>query len=253
MFLKTYWVILFGILMIAVTARANEHESAGSGEEHGGGAQHAEAAVEEEAAPEPGALIIRESPAEIMIPSRIWDLIYSDEKNKPRVVFSPVRLQMKERNSGVLTQENINIQFPRGGGEVDLAQFVTDKRGSFFVNFKFENGNTPESSYVFFVSRNRKRRVDGSILGSGCKSFHEIKNYLGKVDKEGGILVNTTRLRHLSVLGGSFVFANVTGKEVRLAQISFKDSKNPKYFCDAVQSTDSKNSEEASDESIEGL
>jgi hypothetical protein len=241
------------LLTVFVSARANDKEAPA---DHGGGADKAsssaEATAEEEAPPEPGTLVVRESPAEIMIPSKIWDLIYADEKSKPRVVFAPVKLQMKERNPGILTQEEVIIQFPRGGGEVDLSQFVTEKRGSFFVNFTFEKGGAPESSYVFFVSRNRKRKVDGMILGSGCKSFYDVKTYLGKTDKQGGILVNTTRLRHLSVLGGSFVFANVTGKEVRLAQVSFKDSKNPKYFCE-VKSTPSQKSEEAKDESAEGL
>ncbi len=212
-----------------VMANGDGHEASGTQ-----AAEHAAPviAIEEVIEDEPGAIQVRQSPDEIMIPGSIWEHIYSDEKNKPHLTFVPLRVQMREKNPGVLSQEVSVIQLPRGGGEIDLSHFVKDKKGSFFVQFTFDKNVSPEKSFVYFVSRNRKRKVDGEILGSGCKSYYDIKKYIAKTDKAGGILLNTTRLRHLSVLGGTFIFANVIGKEVRLSQVTFTDSKNAKYFCD---------------------
>lgn len=200
--------------------------------------------IEDVVEEEPGAIQVRETPSEVMIPSSLWEQIYSDPQSKPHLTFVPLKVQLKEKNSGILTKEEIVIQLPRGGGEIDLAQFVKTKQGSFYVKFYFDQKVSAEKSFVYFVSRNRKRRVDGELLGSGCRSYFDVKNYLTKSEKTGGLLLNTTRLRHLSVLGGTFVFAHVIGKEVRLSQITFKDSKNPKYFCESKPGGNSKNNDE---------
>lgn len=193
---------------------------------------------------EPGAIQVRETPSEVMIPSSIWDHIYSDPQSKPHLTFVPLKIQLKEKNPGILSKEEIVIQLPRGGGEIDLSQFVKTKQGSFFVQFLFDQKVSAEKSFIYFVSRNRKRKVDGEILGSGCKSYFDVKQYLTKAEKTGGLLLNTTRLRHLSVLGGTFVFAHVIGKEVRLSQVTFRDSKNLKYFCESRPGANSKNNSE---------
>ena len=242
---------IFVFSLMLAFANSDTHEASGAhGPEHPAPVADIEEVIEDE----PGTILVRESPEEVMIPSQIWDLIYTEEKNKPSVIFVPIKVQLSEKNPGVLSKEEVSVQFPRGGGEIDLSQFVTsEKRGSFFVRFLFDKKANPEKSFVYFVSRNRKRKVNGEILGSGCKSFVDIKKFLTKSEKSGGILVNTTRLRHLSVLGGTFVFANVIGKEVRLSQVTFKDTKNSKYFCASKIENKSVKSGDPNSESAESL
>jgi hypothetical protein len=43
--------------------------------------------------------------------------------------------------------------------------------------------------------------------------------------------VNKTRNRHLTLLGGTFVFSVNDGKQMRISQVTFTDSRNPEYFC----------------------
>jgi hypothetical protein len=162
-------------------------------------------------------------------------------------------IELKEKNPGVLREKDISIQFPRGGGEVDLAQYVNDKQGSFFLRFDFEKANNMEiNQKIFFISQNRKRKLDGIIHGSGCKSFFNVKAYVSKMNDKEGILLNTTQLRHLSVLGGTFLFANVGPHEIRMAQITFKDSKHPQYFCEPTPKK-TPAEKEMTDESAESL
>lgn len=216
-----YWLLLFSL-----AAGANSDSA-----EHGSSTAVTPVEDEPPLVEEKGTISVHEAPGEVLIPSKIWDIVFHGEQVKPRLIFVPIRLRLKQKNPEILSQELLTFQFPRGGGELDLSQFVRDKRGSFYVDFEFEHDKSPETSYVFFVSHSRKRKVENEIWGSGCRSFYQIGNYLKMVGKKGGLLVNTTRFRHLSVLGGSFVFVNITGKEVRLAQITFKDSKNSQFFC----------------------
>lgn len=191
---------------------------------------------------------VTESPEDLMVPSEVWDLL--SEEEKPHLVFVPMAVQLVEKTPGVLKEKDITFQFPRGGGAIDLSRYVNDIQGSFYVKFEFEP--LPEAieatQKIYFISQNRKRKLDGEILGSGCNSFFDVKPYVTSVNAKSGILVNTTRMRHLSVLGGTFLFANVSGKNIRLAQVTFTDKKevNSKYFCEHVSkiSTSGKGSDE---------
>lgn len=199
-------------------------------------------------------VLIHETPQDLKVPAAVWDLL--SEQPAPRLVFVPLRVELIEKTPGVLSRKTLEFQMPRGGGEVDLSHYVKEKQGSFYVDFDFVKNVLPENLRVFFISQNRKRKLDGVIHGSGCKSFYDVKNHLLKSSKNGGLLVNTTRMRHLSVLGGTFLFAANVGKEVHLTQVTFKDSKNRKYFCDpkSAKSPSVKNGEkEMNDESAEGL
>ena len=45
--------------------------------------------------------------------------------------YSEIEVKLTEKNSGVLTNSVIEIKFPKAGGQVDLAQYVKNSRGSF--------------------------------------------------------------------------------------------------------------------------
>ena len=185
---------------------------------------------------------ITESPDEIQIPSRIFDLI-NPQNLKINLVFVPVTLILKEKNPGILKKPELRIEYPRGGGTLDLSQWLTGRQGSFYVRFEFDEGSGHDGKKTFFVSRVRKRRVENEILGSGCRKFMEIQSALNRSAKSEGLLVNTTHQRHLAVLGGSFVFTSLQGKELRLSQVSFIDRTQSQYFCSPAEKSEKSSAE----------
>jgi hypothetical protein len=223
---------VFTVFSLSVSGANESHEGA---HEHEVAPAHEETpAPDHESAPvDYTEMRIIDSPEEIKVPISLWNLL--SEEARPTLIFVPVAVILTEKNPGVLKQSPVKIVFPRGGGAVDLAQFINNKQGSFYVKFEFEQDSPKEAQgFIFFVSQARKRKIDGEVFGSGCKKFMDIHKGLALASKSQGILVNTTRSRHLSVLGGNFIFASVLRKEIRLAQVSFKDSSHPEYFCGSL-------------------
>jgi hypothetical protein len=172
---------------------------------------------------------IIDPPKDIKIPVTIWDHLTLDKK--PNLIYNPVTVVLNEKNKGVLSDEEIKILLPSGGGEIDLSSYLTGKNGTFFVRFEFPYDINPDFFHVFFVSQNRKRKLDGELIGSGCKEYFDIKKYFLKTNSK-GIEVNTTRSRHLSVLGGHVVFFQQDAKNINLTQVTFTDSTKPEFFCE---------------------
>lgn len=169
---------------------------------------------------------ISETGPDVRIPSELWKKIGGDE-GKDTVTFSTLKVRLVEVTKGVLVDPVVEIQMPRGGGEIDLSQFVRGDKGTFQVFFDLEEMPDEEKLQAYFVSRARKRKIDNEVWGSGCHKYMDIRSFILKDGKKKGIEVNVTRNRHLSVLGGSFVFA--MAKQV--TQVNFTDSHQPHLFC----------------------
>jgi hypothetical protein len=154
---------------------------------------------------------------------------------------------LTEKNPGVLLRPSYVIDLPRGGGDIDLSEYLSGQAGTFYVKFDF----APEEgtfSTLHYLSNARKRKIDEKIVGAGCNTFMNIKSYWQKVATENGIIVNTSRQRHLSVLGGRFIFSAKGERQTYVSQVNFTDSQKPQYFCSSkpepVESTDKKSAEE---------
>ena len=170
---------------------------------------------------------ISEMGTDVRIPSEIWKKI-GGEEGKDTVTFSPLKVRLVEKTAGTLIEPEIEIHMPRGGGEIDLSQFVKNQTGTFQVYFVFEDEPDAEKFQAYFVSRARKRKIDGEVWGAGCNKYMDLKNFILKDAKKKGIEVNVTRNRHDTVLGGSFVFA-LASRQV--TQVTFTDSSQPHLFC----------------------
>ncbi len=186
------------------------------------------------------AKIIRmpEMSKEIKLPTKLWDLVTgaSFEKSvqqSANFIFSPITVQMKEKNPGVLTDPLIRIEFPNAGGEIDFSKYVKADRGTFQISFDFVGLAEGDSLQVYYVSKARKRKLDGELYGSGCKNFFAVKDYISKVNAKEGLVVNVTRDRHDSAVGGHFIFSYKKDKQTYISQVSFTDSKRPDLFCEA--------------------
>lgn len=150
-------------------------------------------------------------------------------------VFNEVKVLLTEKNPGIIRDKSVTLAFARGGGEIDLAQYVTENQGSFYVGFEFPEMEETEIKKVLFISHARKRKIDNQIFGAGCNEFYDITARFLKEMKGEGIKVNTTRKRHVSVLGGTFVISAQKGKQHYVTQVTFNDSSSPQLLCQVKQ------------------
>lgn len=185
---------------------------------------------------------------EIKIPSKAWDLI-EGKKADPHAaaaegehgaaptlnkdfIFSEIQVFLVEKNPGVLKRPAYKISLPRGGGEIDLSNYIGISPGTFYVGFEYPEFVDAQEKKVLFVSEAKKRKIDDVVYGLGCNQFVDITAKYFEAMKHEGIKVNTTRDRHLSVLGGHFLFAAHKGATVYISQVSFTDSNRKNLFCE---------------------
>jgi hypothetical protein len=149
------------------------------------------------------------------------------------IVFSDVTVFLVDKNPGILKQEALKFELPRGGGEINLSEYLNDRQGSFYVGFEFPAFVEAKQTKVLFVSRTRKRKLGDSVYGAGCNQILDITTKFHLAMLKEGLKVNTTRERHLSVLGGTFLFSAEKGDTIYVAQVSFVDPEHKNLFCEA--------------------
>lgn len=157
-------------------------------------------------------------------------IVMTDDSS--HVVFASVKIYLKEKNPGVLKSPSYIIELPRGGGEIDLANYIGEQPGTFYLGFEFPDMEILSEVKSLFVSKTKKRKVDGEIFGAGCNKFFDITSKIQTNMPLEGIKLNTNRNRHVSVLGGHFIFSTKKGTQVFVTQVSFNDSKNKFLFCE---------------------
>ncbi len=195
---------------------------------------------------------VRQTGVDFKMPSTLWDkLLPADRSGMPDlkteaedgnteagINFAPILVTLTQKNSGVLTHSPVQFEFPQGGGMIDLAEWVTGKPGTFYVNFDVAGIKNPEYLTIYFLSKSKKRRFDNQIFGAGCRSFFNIKKHVLTEHVKQGIAVNTTRDLHTTILGGHFLFSWQRDDSFLVTQVQFLDSRNPQLFCDEQKKED---------------
>ena len=203
-------------------------------------------------------VVIDEVPADIKIPAALWEAIEgkplikagaakvekSEGEEKPEAggekadvgaLFMPVDVILKEKNSGVLKEPEFRIKLPRGGGTVDLSPFIGDVPGSFFVSFIWSEVEEEKFPDTWFVSTARRRKIGDEIWGAPCgQSFLITQKLAAEFKKNRGLKVNTTRNRHLTVLGGHFIFSTKKNGRQMLAQVTLRDPRFEALYCEGM-------------------
>lgn len=144
----------------------------------------------------------------------------------------PLKVYLYEKTEGILKGENVLLSYDSGGGELDLAEFVSDrKRGTFYLVMKTEFEGEAEFS-AFYLSNAKTRKVGDDILGNGCKSIFKVTDFIEKKMKSSGIAVNTTDQRHVSALAGTyfFVYLKKDGRKA-ISYLDVQDSRYPQHMC----------------------
>lgn len=177
---------------------------------------------------------IDEIPQDFQVPSQLWDQIQhkSAPDQEDTIIFLPISVNLKEKNPGILKSNELSIEFPRGGGLVDLSQWVTQENGTFFLKFDLSEFKSFEKVEAYFYSRARKRKVDDEVLGMGCNKFSRLSPPFLKLITTEGLAVNTTRNRHLTVIGGRWIFvARDLSNKIYISQVTIADSNEKDMFC----------------------
>jgi hypothetical protein len=202
---------------------------------------------------------VEDLPADFKMPAKIWELIEktSDGKGggekapakeagkegeKPGgeeadgrgIFYSSIRVFLTEKNEHILKTPASVIELPRGGGTVDLAQYLTTDPGSFYVGFELpEEFKDGKNLKVIYISQGRKRRLDDRVYGAGCSQYFDITAKFQEMMKTEGIKANTTRQRHLTVLAGHYIFSVIKDAQIFLTQVTITDSRYKNLLCEA--------------------
>lgn len=168
--------------------------------------------------------------------------LLSEDVSKEYVPMT-VRLIEKPDNKGILQSHDHQLFFGAGGGVIDLADFVENRRGSYYLQIEFGKGKADENNdvvpkdfsketvKVFYLSNSRRRKWDGKIIGSGCYKYYDITSFFEKSMKANGFLLNTTDHLDVTTIGGSFFFAAQINKTLYISQLSIKDSRFHSIQC----------------------
>lgn len=175
---------------------------------------------------------------EIQLPIKMWDLVTGagfekSVRTATNFMYAPISVRLEEKSSGVLSEPALKIEFPRAGGEIDFAKFIKNDKGSFRIFFDTEAMDSDaEELQVFYISKAKKRKLEDGIYGSGCKSFFDIRKYIQQTNTKEGIVLNVTRDRHASAIGGTVLFSYKKNRQLFVTQVTFTDSRRPDLFCD---------------------
>lgn len=204
-------------------------------------------------------VVVSYFPNEIQVPNAVWDLLegksvisFSGQIQPQEIarakfeenIFIGLKVRLVEKTPGVLGGNSFEIKAERAGLNIDLARYVKSPRGTFIMSFRPDVDINPQKTKVYFVSRSRKRKNAGQLLGAGCKNFYDITDYYLKTIMTEGLEVNVTDNRHVSLLSGHFVMlASQEGFVRALTQLSFTDTLHPELICEKKDQNEQETSE----------
>ncbi len=157
------------------------------------------------------------------------------EKGVLPTEFAPLKVYLVEKNRGVLHGINHEIVFGPGGGELDLQDFVEDRKGSFYFAVEFMPdvpvAKASLGRKIFFMSNSVRRHNKTETIGNGCHNYYDITSSFDAAMKTDGYALNTTDLRHVSALAGTFFFVMKNEGKLEIAQLTIKDSSHRALQC----------------------
>ena len=151
----------------------------------------------------------------------------------PVFIFMPLQVQFNEviGNRGVLKDSLIRFELEKGGGQIDLKDFVTGT-GSFNMSFPAAQfASTVELAHLFYISESPIKKIQGESFGLGCGKWIDLKAHFKKLENPQYLKLNTTQNRHLHVLAGHYVFVFKQTNQIYLTQLTLTDSRKSKELC----------------------
>lgn len=134
---------------------------------------------------------------------------------------------------GIL-RSNAHFGAGRGGGVLDLADWVTGVRGDFYISAKVnlvEQHLDGKGLKVYFISRAPRVKIDEEYWGMGCGSYAEITHFYHQTLAHQGWRLNSTDKRYLFALAGTYLFTYVSSEELFLTTLTVTDSRYSHLLC----------------------
>jgi hypothetical protein len=136
--------------------------------------------------------------------------------------------------SELTIREPVKFILPRGGGGIDLSDYVKTRKGSFFVDFEAVRTEKPEEPAtplkVYYLSNAKKRKIGNESFGAGCDTYMDVSSFI-KSKQGQGIQVNATDERYVSTLAGTYYFVSFQPEKIYLAALTIGDSRYPQLKC----------------------
>ncbi|OFZ19008.1 MAG: hypothetical protein A2Z20_11550 [Bdellovibrionales bacterium RBG_16_40_8] len=165
-------------------------------------------------------------------------VVLTDEELLARIPreFLDIQVYLYANSSGVLVH-NTKFIIPRGGGEIDLKDYVKGSKGSFYLKIGVSRSNQSDIAldkfHVFFLSEAKERKIQGEKFGAGCKKYMDISRFISNANAAEGVLLNATDQRYLSVVGGIFYFVNFDSeRKIYLGALRLSDSRYTNILCE---------------------
>ena len=155
----------------------------------------------------------------------------TEDAKSPQTAMEPLKVYLIERNKGVLKGQNIALSFVAGGGQLNLSEYTSNLKGSYYIAFEFMPEVEKGETKVFFLSNSVLRKVGGVTLGSGCNTYFELSKRFAEAMKTDGFLVNTSDQRDVSALAGSYLFTQASGDKIHMATLIIKDDDHRALQC----------------------
>lgn len=195
------------------------------------------------------------STTDVMLPAELWDKMeavyhptYTEgfgKKNEGTenhksvtakievpTQYMSLKVFLKEEDKGVLGGKNLALEFGLGGGELDFSRFLKKPRKSFSLSIVLdEQIGVKDTLKVYFLSNGKKQKISGLEWGAGCNKYLDITGYYWKRLSRKGISTNTSSLRYLHLLSGSYFFVLNKNNALYLAQLKITDSRYKEVYC----------------------
>jgi hypothetical protein len=167
--------------------------------------------------------------------------ILPDEELTARIPreFLDVDIYLRQAATGTLV-DHTHFTLPRGGGEIDLKNYVRGKKGSFYLTYKVRHSHTPDAPikdlHVYFSSETKIRNIDGEDYGVGCQKYLDVTQKMAAANSGAGLQLNATDHRYLPVVGGVFYFVDFDPeRKIFLGAIRLIDSRYPEDSCPEIK------------------
>jgi hypothetical protein len=169
-------------------------------------------------------------------------IVLGDDEVKERIPreFLAVTTFLRGENPGTLDSD-MRLDMPRGGGILDLKDYVDGQKGSFYLSFDVKRANQPQEALqnlkIYFLSFGRETKIDGENFGAGCNKFMEVTSHFWGATGRKEFQLNATGARHVPVTSGIYYFFDFNPvRKIYIAAIQVTDSRFGQMYCkDFVQ------------------
>lgn len=189
---------------------------------------------------------VYETSGKVPIPESLWnefDKFYINtivgdkktiEKRKENIPRSPMNFEVLfiEDKGALLGGKNILLQYSKGGGHLNLADYIKNKVvGSFRFSLNFPNPEeiNRQNFKVYHITNAKPDKKLGKL--SKCGSYSDVTDFFLRQVMKKGLLLTNRGQRHITVLAGTFVFILVKDSEFFISQLTISDSNHRKMLC----------------------